>query len=198
MVLRRKEKFSVSLSKDVLSRLRAAAKKENMSVNGFIGKTLENFAMWDLHNVEFIPVRKALIARLLDKFTPEEVDDIAKNMARTENRDTVLRISRQFDIVTALKTFEGWLRMTGFPYSYEVDGQIHKFVVLHDLGLKWSIYLVKLISGTIVQFDVFPKYDYTDKILSVTVDLSEMEAARKATEEQIKTFQSAIKELEGK
>ncbi len=196
--MRRKEKFSVSLSKEILASLRGAAKKENMSVNRFIGKTLENFAIWDMHNAEFVPIRKALLSKMLERFTLEEIDQIAKNMARTENKDTVLRISSQFDALAALRTFEGWLRMTGFPYSYDVDGTVHRFVVLHDLGLKWSIYLVKMISSTIIQFDVFPKYDYTDKILSITVDLSEAEAAKEATEKQIKILQSAIQELQNK
>ena len=196
--MRRKEKFSVSLSKEVLASLRTAAKRENMSVNGFIGKTLEYFAMWDMHNAEFIPIRKALLSKLLDKFSPEEIDQIAKSMARTENKDTVLRVSSQYDILAVLRTFEGWLRMTGFPYSYDTEGPVHRFVMLHDLGIKWSIYLVKLFSGTIVQFDVFPKYDYTDKVLSITIDLSEVEAAREANERQMKILQSAVKEPQGK
>ncbi|HJU12891.1 MAG TPA: hypothetical protein VJ792_00350 [Candidatus Nitrosotalea sp.] len=194
--MKRKEKFSVSLSKEVLESIRAAAKKESISVNAFIGRTLENFAIWDTHKPEFIPVRKALLAKLLDKFTTEEIDDIARGMALTQNKDTVLRLSSQFDLVATIKTFEGWLQMTGFPYSYDVEGTVHKFVLLHDLGLKWSIYLVKLLAGTMIQFDIFPKYDYTDKILSITIDTADFEKAEKATQEQIRTLSAALKEIE--
>lgn len=194
--MKRKEKFSVSLTKEVLQSLRAAAQREDISVNAFIGRTLENFSIWNAHKPEFIPVRKALLARLLDKFTTEEIDEIARGMALTQNKETVIRLSSQYDLATILKTFDGWLQMTGFPYSYNVEGDEHKFVVLHDLGLKWSIYLVKLVAGTMVQFDIFPKYDYTDKILSITIDTAAFERAKGATNEQIEILKSALKEIE--
>lgn len=192
------EKFSISLSKEVLDRLRVVAEKENMSVNRLISKTLENYAIWNLHNSEFVPVRKALLAKFLEKHTHEEINSIAESMARTSNKDTVLRFTSKFDVLSILKTFEEWLRMTGFPYSYVVDNSSHRFIVLHDLGSKWSLYLTKLASTSLNQFDIIPKYEYTDKILSITVDLSQMEDAKKRTEKQIEILDTAIKEIQVK
>ena len=189
-----KKKFSVSLPPDVLESLRTGAKKESMSVNGFICKTLENYSIWDLHNADLIPVRKTLLARFLEKFTMVEIDSIAKDMAMAESRNTVFRVEGSFNAHTAMKTFEAWLRMTGFPYSYNIEDTSHRFVVLHDLGLKWSLYLVKMVSATMVQFDIFPKYDYTDKILSITIDFAHFDEARKATESQIEILDAAVRE----
>jgi len=192
-----KEKFSISLSRDALERLREAAKKENVSVNSLINKTLENYAIWNLHNIEFIPVRKALLVKFLDKFTHEEIESVAESMARM-NKDTVLRLTSKYDVPAMMNTFDEWLRMTGFPYSYEVDGSVHRFIVLHDLGSKWSLYLTKLASSTLNQFGMIPKYEYTDKILSITIDLAQLDDEKKRTDKQIEMLDAAIKEIEVK
>ncbi|MFZ1076252.1 MAG: hypothetical protein WAN47_02350 [Nitrosotalea sp.] len=163
-----------------------------------INHILENYSNWSLHNAEFIPIRKALLSKLLEKFTHEEIDSIAANMAQTRNKDTVLRFTTQFDVLNTLKTVDEWLRMTGFPYSYEVEGSIHRFIVLHDLGSKWSLYMAKLLVGTLNQFGLIPKYEYTDKILSITVDLGQIESERKRTAKQIDMLNSAIKEIESR
>ena len=196
--MKTKEKFSISLSKDVLARLKITAKRENTSVNSLINKTLENYAIWNLHNTEFIPVRRALLSKFLDKFTHEEISTLAESMARTKNKDTVLLFTSQFDILNILKIFDEWLRMTGFPYSYEIDESVHRFIVLHDLGSKWSLYLAKLWSGTLNQFDIIPKYEYTDKIFSITVDLGEIEEVKRRNDKQIEILDAAIKEIQTK
>jgi len=196
--LKNKQKFSISLSKEVLDRLRIVAKRESMSVNNLINQTLENYSNWSLHNTEFIPIRKALLSRLLEKFTHEEIDSIAASIARTSNKDTVLRFTNQFDVLNTLKTWDEWLRLTGFPYSHEVEGSIHRFIVLHDLGSKWSLYMAKLLASTMNQFGIIPTYEYTDKILSFTVDLGQIESEKERTDKQIEILNSAIKEIESK
>ncbi|MGB9003065.1 MAG: hypothetical protein WCC52_04595 [Nitrosotalea sp.] len=139
-----------------------------------------------------------MLSKLLEKFTHDEIDSIAASMARTNNKDTVLRFTNQFDVLNTLKTLDEWLRMTGFPYSYEVDDSIHKFIVLHDLGSKWSLYMAKLLASTMNQFGLIPRYEYTDKILSITVDLGQIESEKKRTVTQIDILNSAIKEIESR
>lgn len=196
--LKNKQKFSISLSKEVLGRLRIVAKRDSMSVNNLINQALENYSSWSLHNKEFIPIRKALLSKLLEKFTHEEIESIAAGIARSSNKDTVLRFTSQFDVLNTLKTWDGWLRLTGFPYSYEVEDSIHRFVILHDLGSKWSLYMAKLLASTMNQFGIIPIYECTDKILSFTVDLGQIESEKKRTDKQIEILNSAIKKMESK
>ncbi len=72
---------------------------------------------------------------------------------------------------------------------------MHRFIVLHDLGSKWSLYMAKIVSGTLNQFGAVPKYEHTDKILSITADLSELRDIKKRTDKQIEILSSAIKKL---
>ena len=191
--MKNKHKFSISLDNDILERLKANAERENVSINSLINKTLENYVILNPQNSEFIPIRKSLIAIFLDRFSREEIESIAINMARTKNTDTVLQFTSKFDASNVLKTAERWLRLTGFPYSYEVKNSVHRFVVLHDLGEKWSLYLTKLLSNTLNQFEIIPKYDYTDKILSITIDFSQLEDMKKDTKNQVKISNSVTK-----
>ncbi|MDE1861688.1 MAG: hypothetical protein KGI33_02120 [Thaumarchaeota archaeon] len=168
----KRKKFSVSISDDVLENLRNAAAKENMPVNGLISRTLENFTLWNVRNNEFIPIRKALLARFLDMCTQEEVETLAGIVGQTSNMDTVIRLTKQFDVLNSLKAFEEWLRMSGFPYSYDEDCGIHRFIVLHDLGAKWSAYIERVVTVTLAQFGVMSRCEHTDKVLSITIDLT--------------------------
>lgn len=191
--MKNKRKFSISLDNEILEMLKTNAKKENLSINSLINRTLENYIILNHQNSEFIPIRKSLIAIFLNRFSHEEIESIATNMARTKNTDTVLQFTSKFDASNVLKTAERWLRLTGFPYSYNVKDSVHRFVVLHDLGEKWSIYLTKLLSSTLTQFKIIPKYDYTDKIFSFTIDFSQLEDTKKATKNQVKISNSATK-----
>ncbi|MDE1816290.1 MAG: hypothetical protein KGI11_07005 [Thaumarchaeota archaeon] len=184
--MKSKHKFSISLDNETFERLRVISEKENVSMNRLINQTLENYTIWNLRNAEFIPIRKSLIAILLDKFSHEEMEAIASNMARTKNTDTVLQFTSKFDASNVLKTADRWLRLTGFPYSYDVKDSVHRFVVLHDLGEKWSLYLTKLLSSTLNQLDIIPKYEYTDKILSITIDFSQTKDTKTDTDKQVK------------
>lgn len=182
----------------MLERLRTVSKRESLSVNNLINHILENYSNWSLHNTEFMPIRKALLSKLLEKFSHEEIDSLAASVAQTSNKDTVLRFRSQFDVLNTLKTFEEWLRMTGFPYSYEIEDSIHKFIVLHDLGSKWSLYMAKLLASTMNQFGIIPKYECTDKILSFTVDMGQIESEKKRTNKQIDILNAEIKKIESR
>ncbi len=79
----------------MLENLKATSKREGISVNSLINQVLERYSDWNLHNTEFIPIRKALLVKLFDKFTHEEIDFIATSMVLTRNKDTVLRFTSQ-------------------------------------------------------------------------------------------------------
>lgn len=197
-ILQKKQKFSISLSKKILEELRVTSAREGISVNNLINHALERYSDWNLHNNEFIPIRKALLAKFLDKFTHEEIESVAQNMVVTRSKDTVIRFTSRYDAINTLKTFDGWLRLTGFPYTYDIEDSIHRFVILHDLGSKWSLYLARILTGTLNQFGLVPKYEYTDKILSIAVDLSEFKTVKKRTDKQIEILRAAIKDQEKK
>ncbi|MGI0046737.1 MAG: hypothetical protein ACREBB_06065 [Nitrosotalea sp.] len=55
--------------------------------------------------------------------------------------------------------------------------------------------MAKIVSGTLNQFGAVPKYEHTDKILSITADLSELRDIKKRTDKQIEILSSAIKKL---
>ncbi len=178
--MKSKRKFSISLDNNIFEKMKAVAEREDISVNSLINQALENYIVWSPHKTDFIPIRKALIAKLLDKFSHDEMESIATNIALTKNKDTVLQITDKFDGPNTIKTAEMWLRLTGFPYSYEVRDTTHRFVVLHDLGEKWSVYLTRLLSVSLSQFDINPKYEYTDKLFSIIIDISKPKNGKSA------------------
>jgi hypothetical protein len=94
----------------------------------------------------------------------------------------LLLLKKQYNvpIESALDFIESWIKESGYPYLHDtsgVDQNIHHFVIQHDMGLKWSLYLSEiyrdlfeeLFSLTEVRFDI------TDNTVGFTLDTARAE-----------------------
>jgi hypothetical protein len=60
---------------------------------------------------------------------------------------TALILKEEYTIKSALEFLEIWIKISGYPYRYEEtnNGQKrHSYMIQHDMGIKWSIYLAYL------------------------------------------------------
>ena len=103
---------------------------------------------------------------------------MAENVAKNTNRDTILLIEKEYTMKSALDFIEDWIRTSGYKYKHEVinDGQNkHMYIIQHDMGIKWSIYLGNLYQSL---FDEVRKdnkriieFEKTENTLAFTVDI---------------------------
>ena len=113
---------------------------------------------------------KALLVKVLDKFTEEEITEIAKIIAQTEMADITYIMRRKFDLESFLEVVESWVRASGFPYHHNVKDGEHSFVIQHDMSKKWSLYFAKLFEHTFESLTNKPaKFSVTGNTLVFTV-----------------------------
>ncbi|MEO9277818.1 MAG: hypothetical protein ABI340_08605 [Nitrososphaera sp.] len=193
----KRKRLSISIDPDIMERIELEAIKENRLSSEIASSIIKTYATWRTVNNDFIPIRKAFLLRLLEKFSHEEIDMLAKNMAFAQNKITVLRHKKKFDINSALDMIDDWLRLTNFPYSHTVNKKEHRFVVLHGMGIKISIYLIRLFSTSINQLGFVPNIDYNDKIFSITIDLKRtIESEEELTNQQISILKESITKID--
>ena len=96
----------------------------------------------------FIPVRRCFLTNVINKLSEEEIVSLAEHVAKTIDENTVLFLKKEYDIRTTLDFLKIWIKLSGYPYRHEEtnnNGQnMHSYVIQHDMGIKWSIYLASL------------------------------------------------------
>lgn len=56
----------------------------------------------------------------------------------------MLLLRDEYDVASTLEVIETWIRISGYQYKHEIndDGSdIHRFVIHHNIGRKWSLYI---------------------------------------------------------
>ena len=58
-------------------------------------------------------------------------------------------LRNEFNVDDFLDTIEYWVKDSDFSIRHDVENDIHKYVIQHDLGKNWSLYMSEFISQTI-------------------------------------------------
>lgn len=135
--------ISFRLPEKLITDIQTEAQLNDVSPNMLVHKILERYTKWDSNATKagFVPVTKGLIRELLDKISDKEVAEIAERVERKEFADIALLLKNEFNIESVFDIIEIRARVSSFPFRYEVKGKLHSFVIQHDLGPKWSLYL---------------------------------------------------------
>ncbi len=78
----------------------------------------------------------------MDKLTEEQLSELAITMAEKDFVDVGLLLRGEFTIPSFINIAENWSRISSFPYKHEVNDDLHKFIIQHDMGRKYS-FLIK-------------------------------------------------------
>lgn len=168
------ESVTFRISSDVVTRLRKEANDEDINLNTLVNQILRNHIEWHsaASKAGFISVRRGFVKPLMDKLSEEEVRMLAAEIATTSNRDLLLILRNKVSIESASDYIESWLRTSGFAYRREskTTGN-YSFVIQHDMGRKWSLYLGELYKHLFEECNAIRFfYDARDNLLSFTVE----------------------------
>ena len=91
----------------------------------------------------FVSVRRGLLSNLINRLPEKEISSIAENIAKNETKDFVLLLRNEYNIESALDVIETWIKISGHPYRHEVSYNRHSYVIQHDMGRNWSLYMAE-------------------------------------------------------
>lgn len=108
---------------------------------------------------------------MMENLSEERIEKIAEYIAKTETKDFILLLRNQYNIESALDVIGTWIKISGYPYSHHVHFNKESYVINHNMGRKWSIYLSKLYQFIFEQFGIGRvEFSIEDNTLSFTVD----------------------------
>jgi uncharacterized protein (DUF4415 family) len=168
------ESVTLRLDKDVLDRLRKESNDKQISFNTLSNQIFIQHLNWHAHATKagFISIRKSLLINMLEKMPEQEVLRMAEDSARKESKNFILMLRNEYSVTSALDVLETWLKIVGYSYRHEVKGTEHSYIIQHDMGRKWSLYLSKLFGFIAEDFEL-PRVDFdeSESILSFKVDI---------------------------
>lgn len=111
------------------------------------------------------------MVNLIDRLSEQEITSLAEHIAKKETKDFVLLLRNEYNIEPALDVIETWIRISGHPYRHEVSYTRHSYVIQHDMGRNWSLYMAELYRTLFEEFELKKvDFDVNDNTLDFVVD----------------------------
>jgi hypothetical protein len=125
----------------------------NISHNVMAKQILEKYIQWDrfADKIGMIPVPKKILDLLGIEMNAEEINVII-NAIKPVIKDTVLFIKGKYDLKRCIETLEDYMRASGMKSDHRIEGEIHHFIIQHELGSNWSIFTEQLLQEIFKEF----------------------------------------------
>ncbi len=161
-------------SEHLVDELETEAMEQNISQKVLVRQILEKYIEWYRFSekIGMIPVPKAILQTLGDGMSGKDIDKII-NVVFPIIKDNVMFMKGGYDLNRCIETFEDYMKASGMKSDHRVEGTLHKFIIQHDLGMKWSVFTEQLLTQVFRSF--FPdqnlKFQTTDTTVILTVAL---------------------------
>ncbi len=158
----------------LVEEIEAEAMNNNISHNVMARQILEKYIRWDrfANKIGIIPVPKKILDTLGLDMNAEDVDIII-NVIKPVIKDTVLFIKGKYDLKRCIETLEDYMRASGMKSDHRVEGDMHHFIIQHDLGSNWSMFTKQLLQEIFHEFvpDTEMKCQTTESTVIATISL---------------------------
>ncbi len=162
------------LPEKLINELETEAAQKNTSQNVLVKQILERYVAWDRFSAKIgmIPVPKSILKSLGDELDGQDIDEII-NLIFPMIKDTVLFIKGGYDLRRCIETLEDYMKASGMNSDHRVEGDIHSFIIQHDLGIKWSVFTEQLLSQVFRSFvpDKELKFQTTESTVVLSIPL---------------------------
>lgn len=162
------------LPEKMIDELDGEAKQKKISQNVLVKQIMERYLQWDRYSekIGMIPVPKEILETLGEELDGKDIDEII-NVVFPMIKNTVMFIKGGYDLERCIETLEDYMRASGMNSDHRVDGELHSFIIQHDLGMKWSVFTEQLLTQVFRNFasDKDLKFQTTDSTVILKVSL---------------------------
>ena len=162
------------LPEKLVTELETESAQKGISQNVLVRQIMEKYVRWDRFSgkIGMIPVPKGILEALGVELEGQDIDEIITLMFPMI-KDTVLFIKGGYDLKRCVETLEDYMRASGMNSDHRVEGDMHTFLIQHELGLKWSVFTEQLLTQVFRSFlpDKELQFQTTDATVILSVSL---------------------------
>ena len=162
------------LPENVIDELGLEAIEKNISQNVLVKQILEKHVKWErfAEKIGMIPVPKIILDTLGEEMEGSEIDEMI-NVIKPVIKESVLFMKGSYDLKRCIEALEDYMRASGMNSDHRIEGNVHHFIVQHELGMKWSLFTEQLLKEIFNEFEPEKnvKAQTTEKTVIISVPL---------------------------
>ena len=162
------------LPENIVEELETQAMEKNISQNVLVKQILEKYVVWDrfAEKIGMIPVPKNILDELGKEMSGEDIESVISILLPLI-KESVLFMKGKYDLRRCIESLEDYMRASGIKSDHRIEGDIHHFIVQHELGMKWSLLTERLFKEIFHEFlpQMNLKCQTTEKTVIATIPL---------------------------
>lgn len=133
----------------MIKNLKNDAEFEKVSVNSLAIRIFSNHISWEKYErkVGLLPMTKVFLENVIAKMTEEDVVSLAEKNEKDYFKSILIFMKRERSKKEFVNLLRSWLSVSWMQHILELkdDGNYY-FVIRHELGKNWSLYIKTLLS----------------------------------------------------
>ncbi|QLH10100.1 hypothetical protein [Nitrosarchaeum sp. AC2] len=141
------------LPSKIVEELETVATNNKISQNVLVKQILEKYVNWDRFGdkIGMIPIPRGILDSLGAEMNGDDINEIIKSVLPII-KDTVLFMKGKYDLKRCIETLEDYMRASGMKSDHRIEGDLHHFIIQHELGMNWSFFTEQLLKEIFNQF----------------------------------------------
>lgn len=164
MKARKLTSVSARIESEIKEIMDSESELNHTSFNAMLNNILRRHVEWDRFTQEIgmIYVNKSALRSILAKLDERDIKLIASSTCRSGLRDAVIFLKKEMSFKSVIETIDLWLSASGLPFRHASGDYGEKYIIKHDLSVKYSIYLQTTIAALFSEI----QYGLTDISIS--------------------------------
>ena len=165
------QSITYRLPQKLLGELENEAEQKGISQNVLVRQILAKYVRWDRFagRMDMVPVPKVIMDSLCKGMDDHDIDKMVNDVLPVIV-SSVMFIKGGYDLNRCIETLEDYMKSSGVKSDHRVDGNVHSFIIQHELGMNWSVFTERVLSQMFRSF--VPEKDLKFQTTESTVILS--------------------------
>ncbi len=166
------------IDKEVLDKIKSHASFERITLNALVNQLLAHAVDWDLvaSKSGWVPVSKVLLMAWFDKLDDKVIQSIAEEKGRLISKDMLYAMKGKYNVWEWISVLRGRSKAAGFSFTQLEDGDQMKFIMRHDMGLKWSKHFKHFYESAFKELGCPIRFDLTENTIVYKIDKKHLSA----------------------
>ncbi|NDB51927.1 MAG: hypothetical protein EB170_02900 [Nitrosopumilaceae archaeon] len=98
-----------------------------------------------------IPITKESLQKLSERLDNNSINHIVENISLLIKNFSIIRYGK-YDLSTILDSLSMYIQMSNSQMVHLIEGNIHRFLISHNLGITWSLILEQMFKVVFIEF----------------------------------------------
>lgn len=148
--------ISIRINEDEKNILNLESDLGGITLNALIGKVISRHVRWDRFSREMdnVSINKKTLAHLLNNCESTNFQTLCATNPIISMKDAILFSKGEVTLENFMSVLDMWLDSSNISYRHISEEGFDKYIIKHDLGNNFSIFIESLITKGLQDFDI--------------------------------------------